>query len=127
MHWHEALENRQAISSLFGSEEDLSSIELHEIVTHRDGPLLRLRFDVTPIPKTLPRSWPSETNKVQLRLAAWGIVALQIKGWGTSVTGQLSVTDENEGKVLRLHSEACEIEATCAFLRIEGIIPFTSD
>lgn len=121
MHWPEALENHQAISSLFSSEDDLSFIELHEILAHRDGPTLRLRFDVAPIPKIFPRSWPSETNTVQVRLAAWGVVSLHIRGWGTSVAGQLSVADGKEGMVLRFSSEACVIEAKCAAIRIEGL------
>jgi len=121
MHWHQNLENPQAISSLFPGLDDLSLVELHEVIVHRDGPLLRLRFDVQVVPESLPGRWPSDTNTTQITLAAWGMEALRILGWGTSVSGLLSVERRDNVRILSFTSEGCEIRAQYAGLRVEKV------
>jgi len=121
MHWPQSLENPQAISSLFPGLDDLSLVELHEVIVHRDGPLLRLRFDVQIVPKPLPERWPVETNTTQITLAAWGVEALRFTGWGTSVFGLLSVEIKDNVRILSFTSKACEVKAQYTSLRVERV------
>ena len=121
MHWIQNLDNPKAVSSIFPVLEDLSLVELHEVTVHRDGPLLRLRFDVQVIPKPLPERWPVETNAVQITLAAWGLDALRFTGWGTSNFGLLLVESKDNVRILSFMGETCEIEAQYTSLRVERV------
>lgn len=121
MHWSRCIENPQAIASLFEIPDDLSLVDLHEILAHREGPVVRLRFDVQAVPKAMPKKWPADANTTQILLAAWGVEALQLDGWGTSVRGQLSVATEGNRRVLNFTSEICQLKATCSFIRVEQV------
>lgn len=81
MNWVDALDNPQAIRSLFRDVSALGPIELHEVLLDREGSVLRLRFDVPAVPSSMPRKWPKEANTTQFTLAAWGVGAVQLSGW----------------------------------------------
>lgn len=121
MHWTAALENPQSITSLFGEPSALDLIDLHEVTVHREGPVLRLRFDIPAVPAPLPRKWPAGANTTQLVLAAWGVTALQISGWATRVQGQLEVERRDSETLLIFTSPNCRIEASVGELRIETV------
>lgn len=48
-------------------------IDLHEITLHRDGPRVRLRFDVAAVPHPLPARWDGDANRTQVQLACFGV------------------------------------------------------
>ena len=121
MNWVESLENPQAVSSLFSRAPDFSHIELHEVWLGRDGPVLRLRFDVTMVPSPLPRKWPKGSNTTQFVVAAWGIGSLQLTGWGTSMHGRLAVALVGPEAKLTFFSSECELNASFTALRVEKI------
>ena len=121
MHWFESLENPQAVSSLFTEIDALSMVDLHEVVAHRDGPVVRIRFDVQPVPRTLPKSWPTDANTTQITLAAWGAEELLLNGWGTSNLGRLSVEREGTAQVLNFVGGPCKFKARHSLLRVERI------
>lgn len=121
MAWPDFLENPQAIASLFASDVDLSHVDLHEIIVHRDGPVIRLRFDVTAMPDVPPGRWPIEANVTQITLAAWGVATLQLEGWATSVLGELSVCRDNDRYLLSFVGEHCHLAATCSSICIERL------
>jgi hypothetical protein len=121
MAWPDYLENPLAISSLFANPDDLSQINLHEIMAHRDGPVVRLRFDVTAMPEIFPARWPAEANTTQVTLAAWDVTTLQLDGWATSVFGQLSVARDGNRYLLSFASKTCQLRASCSSLRLERL------
>jgi len=121
-----SLENPQEIQSLFGDEIDLSAIQLHEVVLHRDGPVLRLRFDIPSVPEQLPKKWSAGVNTTQLSLAAWGLQSLQIEGWASNIGGELSVTSDGALKRLTFNGEKCRINAVCEMLRVENISAYNN-
>jgi hypothetical protein len=121
-----SLENPQAIKSLFGDAIELSAIQLHEVVLHRDGPVLRLRFDIPILPEQLPKKWQAGVNTTQLSLAAWGLQSLQMEGWASNNGGELSVTADGELKRLTFNGEKCILNAICEILRIENISAYNN-
>ncbi len=120
MSWSKYLENPDAVAA-FGAAEDLGSIELHELIVHRDGPVLRLRFDLPFVPAKFPARWPIEANTTQITLAAWGIGNLSVSGWGISVRGLLSAGDDSDGRVLRFTGESCAVQTFYTVLRVEKV------
>lgn len=117
MHWVSYLENPQSVTSIFDEACDFSSVELHEAVLSRDGPVLRLRFDVPILPMLSNRKWPEGANTTQFVMAAWGIDTLRIHGWTSQISGQLSVSGDEGSLHLTFAAPDCRIEhrsARCA-------------
>ncbi len=127
MSWSQYIENPDAIAAFGVAAEDLGSIELHELIVHRDGPVLRLRFDVPFVPAKFPARWPIEANTTQITLAAWGIGNLSVAGWGTSVRGLLSAGDDGDGGVLRFNGENCAVQTSYAVLRVEKVSGYVNE
>lgn len=121
MNWVDALDNPQAVVSLFGEAAGLSSVRLREACLHQDGPVLRLRFDAPAVPKNPPARWPQASNTTQVLLAAWQIHAVNIRGWAWDIRGELSVTERDGGRVLVFAGSDCDISAGFGLLRAERI------
>lgn len=127
MSWFRCIENPDSLPLLRVAAEDLALIELHELTVHRDGPVLRLRFDVPFVPEKLPARWPAESNTTQITLAAWGIGDLSVVGWATSVRGLLAAGEVGDVRVLRFNSESCAVRSSYSGLRVEKIIGYINE
>jgi hypothetical protein len=127
MSWSRYIENPDSLALLGAAAEDFRLIELHELVVHRDGPLLRLRFDVPFVPEQLPVRWPAEANTTQITLAAWGIGDLSLTGWATSVRGLLCAVDDGNVRVLRFNGESCAVRVSYTALRVENVSGYVNE
>lgn len=127
MSWSRYIENPASLALLGAAAEDLGWIELHELVVHRDGPLLRLRFDVPFVPEKFPVRWPAEANTTQITLAAWGIGDLRVAGWATSVSGLLSAGDNGNVQVLRFKGDSCAVRTSYSVLRVEKVSGYVNE
>ena len=121
MHWSTTIENPQSLALLEAEPSDLAEIELHELILHRDGPVLPLRFDIPIKPPLMPARWPAESNATQIVLAVWGADALTIEGWGSTVRGMLSIEVGEGAQVIRFAGEGCSLQANYLSLRVEKI------
>ena len=126
MPWIPFLDNVEAVTSLFGADRDFPLVDLHEATLGRDGPVLRLRFDVPAVPPTPPRRWPPGTNTTQFTMAAWGVSALAVNGWASQVEGEISVSHARHEYRLLFISPRCRIEASCTLLRMERVVGYTT-
>jgi hypothetical protein len=127
MSWVAFLANPQAVISLFTETDGFADVELHEVIAWREGPGLRLRFDIAAVPSPLPRRWDKGANTTQFVIAAWGIADLRLVGWGASISGELKVS--RAGERLRLHfvGSGCELTASCAMLRVESVSGYINE
>lgn len=121
MSWIRALHNPQAITSLFGEELELAPVHVHEIALGRDGPVLRIRFEVPLVPSVLPKKWPVEASKTQFTLAAWTAEGVKLDGWGTSVSGRLHVSQVGDRQTLQFTAPECALSVAFDMLRVEKI------
>ncbi len=103
--WTESVLDATSVKAIYGSRTPtLDGIVLHEIVLHRDGPKVQLRFDLKEFPEHPPEKWLSgRFNRVQLRLMAMGVKASRIDGLCASMT--LDLHFEKKGESLRLHAD----------------------
>lgn len=108
--WLELLVDANPILAIYGEDvPTLDSIDLHEIVLHRDGPRALLRFDLQHFPKCPPKKWvAAKFNRVQLKLLAVGIHQLSISGLQPKCVLNLSVTDSNG--LICLHADKGEMK-----------------
>jgi hypothetical protein len=102
--WTEFVLNAAPVEAIFGAKlPTLQGVDLHEIVLHRDGPRVLLRFDLQDFPAHPPKKWSaSGLNRVQMRLLASGVKELRITGWQSNVIVDLSI--DRDGPLVRLHS-----------------------
>lgn len=126
MSWVAQLENSQAVKSLFDDECDLSFVELHDAVLLREGPVLRLRFDVPMIPATRNRKWSEGANTTQFVLAAWGVESVSIVGWASQITGEISVSFSDNTQLISFVGAGCSIKAAFDLLRVERITGYVN-
>jgi hypothetical protein len=101
MSWVAFLANPQAVVSLFTETDGFTDVHLHEVIAWREGPGLRLRFDIAAVPSRLPKRWDEGANTTQFVIAAWGLADFRLVGWGWSVSGELKVS--RVGERLQLH------------------------
>lgn len=98
--WYECCENPEAIVSLYSASPDLSHIEMHEVRTHRDGPLVQLRFDLPAFPDQPPARWPDEAFVAQVVVDLWGVSNFMLEGWETDNRGELTIERLPDGVLL---------------------------
>ncbi|WP_105661044.1 Imm50 family immunity protein [Cronobacter dublinensis] len=81
--WTDVLVDKSKVSSIFKEEEpSLCNIDIHEIIFHRDGPKITLRFNLENYPSDPPKKWVLQKfNTVQLQLTALDINEVKFSGW----------------------------------------------
>lgn len=126
--WTDLLVDAASIKAIYGAAlPTLDEIDLHEIILHRDGPNVTLRFDLKCFPKNPPKKWLNAGfNCVQLQLLASDIEDLQIQGWQTDIITNIKI-NKQESKI-RLHAsnEKFRIDLVFCFLIIKNISAYLS-
>ncbi len=117
----EHIENPQALTALFGDDFHLGEVSLHEVAIHRDGPSVRLRFDVQTVPRIKPTRWPAEANTTQVVLHASPVEQLQICGFTTCCVGVLRTKEEGGAKIIEFNGSGCTLTFTFSWLRVDSL------
>ncbi len=124
MDWMLAVDNPQALAA-FPAGIGVLPVDLHEVMLHRDGPSVRLRFDLAVVPDPLPARWDKEANRTQVRLACFGVRDFALTGFDTLIAGQLAarrvddaweVTFTASGVVLRMQALLLRVESLSGYL-----------
>ncbi|WP_080671708.1 Imm50 family immunity protein [Salinispora cortesiana] len=102
--WIDLLGKPDGIRAVYGEDlPTLSSVDLHELSLHRDGPLATLRFDLAEFPRRPPKKWADQGfNVVQVQLSLGGVQRLTVAGWEVNVT--LDIEVERRGDVIYLRT-----------------------
>ncbi|MFE3541952.1 Imm50 family immunity protein [Nocardia sp. NPDC059177] len=82
MNWIELVENSDSLTKMYGGKvPSLLELNLHEIELHRDGPTLKLRFNLNSFPENPPIKWTMENcNTVQIELELRPVADATING-----------------------------------------------
>lgn len=117
----EHIENPKALTTLFGEGFDIVEVDLHEVIVHRDGPSLKLRFDIPQVPRNRPARWPAGANTTQIVLHASPIERLQIVGFATVCSGVMHTLIDQGIQVLEFHASSSSVKCSFSQLRVESI------
>ena len=115
------IENPKSLISLYGEVPLLNGISLHELRIHRDGPTLRIRFDMPSFPTTPPKKWSPSFNTAQVTLALFGFSELMITGFGTTEIGNLILNQDGDRVAFHFASNSCTVSGTALIANVEGI------
>ncbi|MEU0077675.1 Imm50 family immunity protein [Micromonospora tulbaghiae] len=93
MEWISALSNPNSILAVYrSSAPTLAGVRIHEVCLNRDGPTLRLRFDLGTVPDNLPEKWRREgLNVVQLEVLFGGLSKVSLGHFSTDAVCDLEI------------------------------------
>ena len=117
-----------ALRPFFGDRPpELAAIDLHEVVFHRDGPGVTLRFDLSAPPGPPPPTWRGgEYNVVQISVELFGLERVSLEGWARDNVGDLRIA-RREGEAGLDFEFACagaRLRGACAWARIVKVSPY---
>jgi len=120
MDWTAAVANPQALASLPAGIGALP-VDLHEVILHRDGPSVRLSFDLAVVPDVLPARWDEDVNRTQVRLACFGVQTFALTGFTTTLSGQLSARPIDNGWMVTFAAGEVVLTLRTSLVRVESL------
>ena len=121
------IENPKALTALFGEGFDISEVDLHEVVVSRDGPSLKLRFDISRIPPTPPSRWPTGSNTTQIVLLAFPVERLELDGFVTECKGVLRTEAHQDHHFMQFSAPGCSLSCAFSWLRVESVSGYVNE
>ena len=120
MHWTAAVMNPQSLDA-FAADIGALPVDLHEVTLHRDGPRVRLRFDVAAVPHPLPARWAGDANRTQVQLACFGISAFTLSGFTTTMSGRLTMRPSDQAWDVEFHAGDVVLALRTSLVRVESL------
>lgn len=118
--WTAAVANPQALAALPEGVGALP-IDLHEVTLHRDGPRVRLRFDLPVVLDPRPARWDADANRTQVRLACFGVRAFALTGFTTCMAGRLSVRPAGDAWDMEFVAGDVVLALRASLVRVESL------
>jgi len=126
--WLDEVDNGRFLAALYGGRApSLDPVNLHEILLHRDGPTIALRFDLPEFATKPAKGWDAAGyNVVQVRLTLFGVLSARLDGWATTMTGPLRIERRSMLSVaFAADNAAFHIETE--FVRVDGVSPYVQE
>lgn len=126
--WIDFLIDSKKISSIFNEEEpSLYGIDLHDVVFHRDGPKITLRFNIINYPSKPPKKWLiQQYNIVQLQLTAIDIKEVNLSGWNrTNYILDLNVSKADGFVIISARDDDFNLYIKSTYLDISSVSAYT--
>lgn len=100
MEWIAGLSNADGIRRIYeGGLPTLDRVRIHEISVNREGPAVRIRFDLSRYPASPPVKWQRfGCNTVQVEISFGGVSELSLTRFSVEPICKLSI--RNEGSIL---------------------------
>jgi hypothetical protein len=122
MAWYDQCDNPRLIQGYYSAPPTLDRLDLHEVVLHRDGPLLKLRGDLPVFPDRPSKRWSQQANTAQVTIALWGVSSVSIVEWATTIEGAFALERLGPQRLsFSFCSDVTMIRGECAIARIDGI------
>ncbi|ELY2798376.1 hypothetical protein SNN58_003269 [Cronobacter dublinensis] len=126
--WTDVLVDKIKVSSIFKEEEpSLYNIDIHEIIFHRDGPKITLRFNLENYPSDPPKKWVLQKfNTVQLQLTALDINEVKFSGWEkTNYNLDLNISKCDDLIVISARDDVFCLYIKASYLSVSSISAYT--
>ncbi|EPD6703408.1 Imm50 family immunity protein [Cronobacter dublinensis] len=126
--WTDVLVDKIKVSSIFKEEEpSLYNIDIHEIILHRDGPKITLRFNLENYPSDPPKKWVLQKfNTVQLQLTALDINEVKFSGWEkTNYNLDLNISKCDDLIVISARDDVFCLYIKASYLSVSSISAYT--
>jgi hypothetical protein len=97
MNWNDLTLNPKVILGYYEAGPSLKKVDLHRVSLLRDGPTAEIVFEVDEFPQKPSPRWPSGANACQITLRAIGLCEVELRQWGTGVSGELEIKPLPDG------------------------------
>lgn len=122
MAWYDQCANPKLVYGYYSAPPALDRIDLHEVVLHRDGPVLRLRGNLPVFPDRPSKRWPQQANAAQISIALWGVTGVSIRDWATTIEGVFTLERLAQQRLaFSFSSDTVALCGECIAARIDGI------
>jgi hypothetical protein len=122
------LENSGPIEHLFSAPPPLDKVRLHEVVLHRYGPRLSIRFDLGAFPVSPPKKWVDKGyNTVQITLTFGDIQSLSISLWSSENIVDIDIGPAHNAVSLRIMGSGTMILGEFGFAEVEKVTAYCMD
>lgn len=127
--WTDLVLDSEKIKAIFPKTiPPLESINLHEIILHRDGPRITLRFDLAAYPAIPPKKWQLQGyNRVQIQLTLIGTTAVSIAGWAVECKLTLALQECNGQIKVSGANNVVKFDALADFVSITNMSAYRDD
>lgn len=127
--WTEFLVDDKQLKGIFGdSIVSLMNVSIHEVMMHRNGPAVTLRFDLEDFPIEPPKKWRDNNfNTVQMTLSCVDVSNLSVSGLSTTMNADLVFERLNDKIQLHIQTERFNLHLICNFLMIESISAYVDE
>jgi Immunity protein 50 len=105
--WLSSLSNPQGVLSVYGEEgpPPLISVVLHEVLIGREGPFVRLRFDLPAYPVNPPGKWiRAGFNTVQVEILLGGARKLVLRGVSSEMVVDVRISKMEDFSLVEIDS-----------------------
>jgi hypothetical protein len=121
--WLEAIENPEAVTSLFDRAPSLESVEITTLDLDRDGPTLTLSVLLRDYPVRPPTRWQrSGFNTAAIRLQMLGVENVMLEGWSTENRATITVERDLGGLlIVQAKGATFQLRCSCGWLRVDGV------
>lgn len=126
--WIDLLVDKRKISSIFTDNEPLlCSVDLHDIMFHRDGPKITLRFNIVSYPSEPPKKWLiQKCNTVQLQLVALDVKEVKLSGWEkTNYILDIEISKKDDFIIISAQDDTFYLYIKSTFLDLSSITAYT--
>ena len=112
--WSDFLLDASSLVAIFGARDlRQDQLTLHEVVVSRDGPEVRLRFDLPEFPTDPPQKWVAQGfNTVQVTLSLVGVRNLSLEGLSTEMVVMLEISELDAGIQLNIIGDGIALTAS---------------
>ncbi|MEI7378206.1 Imm50 family immunity protein [Dickeya chrysanthemi] len=125
--WTDFLIDKMKVSSIFGDERPcLNNVDLHEVLFHRDGPKVVLRFNLDSYPLKPPKKWVlNKYNTVQLQLSCIDVKDVSLSGWvETKYLSSISIFKSDGLINVCVKSEPFSLNIVSSFLDVSSVTAY---
>lgn len=122
--WTDLLIDKKQINSIYGDElPSLERTDLHEVIFHRDGPKITLRFNLDKYPNNPPKKWVmQEFNTAQVQLTLLDVKDVTLSGWvGTNYIVDIHVEKCNSLISLCVKNDIFSLKIKSGFIEVTSI------
>ncbi|MCC3769522.1 Imm50 family immunity protein [Streptomyces sp. UNOC14_S4] len=126
--WTDLLVDSRGIERIYsGRPPELESVRLHEVGLDREGPALRLRFDLPDFPADPPKKWTALSHDtIQIELLLGGLHGVALEGFGNDPVADIFLWRDGLIKV-EVTSAATQIRASGDSLSVSKVSAYSEE
>ncbi|GAB3361726.1 Imm50 family immunity protein [Lysobacter tyrosinilyticus] len=126
MDWNQITFNPKVILGYYSVAPSLKNVCVHRISLHRDGPSAEITFEPQDFPDKPSSKWPESANTCQILIRAFAVTQVDVRRWGTGVSGDLEISRTSSGIEVVLSGEGA-FRLVCSELDVVSVVGYVSE